>query len=55
MEYLTLEEFFEFVDKDGLVLDTRSKIFYRLGHVPGAISLLRDDFENAYAVETGQK
>jgi len=48
-EYLTLEEFSEFVDKGGLVLDARPEIFHRLGHVPGAISLPRDDFENAYA------
>jgi rhodanese-related sulfurtransferase len=30
-------------------LDARPEIFYRLGHVPGALSLARDDFENAYA------
>ena len=58
-EYLTLEEFSEFVDKGGLVLDARPEIFHRLGHVPGAISLPRDDFENAYTVlreklETGK-
>lgn len=49
-EFLTLEEFSEFVDVGGLVLDARPEIFHRLGHVPGAISLPRDDFENAYTV-----
>jgi len=47
-EFLTLEEFAEFVDKGGLVLDARPEIFHRLGHVPGAISLPRDDFERAF-------
>ena len=47
---LTLEEFSSFVDeKQGAILDTRPRIFYGLGHVPGALSLPRDDFEVAYA------
>ncbi|MDR0532553.1 MAG: rhodanese-like domain-containing protein [Verrucomicrobiales bacterium] len=46
---LTLEQFRDFVDgKKGIVLDVRPGIFYRLGHVPGAISLPRDDFEKGY-------
>ncbi len=46
---LSLEEFSEFVNsKAGLVLDARPEIFHRLGHVPGAMSLAREDFENAY-------
>jgi len=49
-EYLTLEEFGHFARDGGLVLDARPEIFHRLGHVPGAISLPRDDFENAYKV-----
>lgn len=48
-EFLSLEEFSDFADAGtGLVLDARPEIFHRLGHVPGAISLPRDDFENVY-------
>lgn len=48
-EVLSLEEFKSYVeDKQGLVLDARPEIFHRLGHVPGALSLPRDDFENVY-------
>jgi rhodanese-related sulfurtransferase len=47
---LTLEQFRDFVNgKKGIVLDARPGIFYRLGHVPGAVSLSRDDFERVYA------
>jgi 3-mercaptopyruvate sulfurtransferase SseA len=36
-----------------LILDARPEIFYRLGHIPSALSLPRDDFENQYrAVES---
>lgn len=35
-------------EKAVLVLDARPEIFHRLGHIPGALSLSRDDFENAY-------
>lgn len=46
---ISLEEFTVFVEeKRGLVLDARPEIFHRMGHVPGALSLPRDDFENAY-------
>lgn len=46
---LSIEEFKEFVEKkQGLVLDARPEIFHRLGHVPGAISLPRDEFEAVY-------
>ena len=49
-ETLSLEEFTSFVEnKGGLVLDARPEIFHRLGHVPGALSLPRDDFEKGYA------
>jgi rhodanese-related sulfurtransferase len=45
-----LEEFRAFVGaRRGLVLDARPEVFHRLGHVPGAMSLPRDDFEKAYA------
>lgn len=46
---LSLQEFREFVEKkQGLVLDARPELFHRIGHVPGARSLPRDDFENSY-------
>jgi len=32
-----------------LLLDARPEIFHSLGHVPGALSLPRDNFEAAYA------
>lgn len=48
-EFFTLAEFSKFAEGgEGLILDARPEIFHRLGHVPGAISLPRDDFENAY-------
>jgi 3-mercaptopyruvate sulfurtransferase SseA len=31
-----------------LILDARPKIFYRIGHIPSAISLPRDDFGKQY-------
>lgn len=46
---LSLEEFSQYVEgQRGLVLDARPEIFHRLGHVPSAVSLAREDFENAY-------
>jgi len=46
---ISLAEFQGFVsNKKGIVLDARPEIFHRLGHVPNALSLPRDDFENAY-------
>lgn len=52
---LSLGEFAAYVqEKKGLILDARPEIFHRLGHVPGAISLPRDDFENAYASLKGK-
>lgn len=49
-ESLSLEEFSAYVEeKRGLILDARPEIFHRLGHVPGALSLPRDDFEVGYA------
>lgn len=48
---LTLEQFQVFVEKkQGIVLDARPEIFHRLGRVPGALSLPREDFENGYAI-----
>jgi hypothetical protein len=47
---LSLDEFRAFVkEKHGLVLDARPELFHRFGHVPGALSLPRDDFEKSYA------
>jgi 3-mercaptopyruvate sulfurtransferase SseA len=34
--------------RTAVVLDARPEIFYRLGHIPTALSLPRDDFENRY-------
>ena len=49
-EKLSLEDFSSYVEnKRGLVLDARPEIFHRLGHIPGALSLPRDDFETGYA------
>jgi 3-mercaptopyruvate sulfurtransferase SseA len=33
----------------GIVLDARPEIFHRLGHVPGAISLPREEFQESYS------
>lgn len=50
-EYMGLEEFRVLVESKGaLVLDARPEIFHRLGHVPGALSLPRDDFEASFAL-----
>jgi rhodanese-related sulfurtransferase len=47
---VSLEKFKRFVDgRTGVIVDARPEIFYRLGHVPGALSLPRNDFEAAYA------
>ena len=47
---IDLEEFRSFVQaKHGLLLDSRPEIFYRLGHVPGALSISREEFERDYA------
>lgn len=46
---LSLEEFSKVVEaKQALILDARPELFHRLGHVPGALALPRDDFENYY-------
>jgi len=47
-EKLTLSEFLA-VRATRVVLDARPSIFYRLGHVPGALSLPRENFEKAYS------
>ena len=35
---------------EALILDARPEIFYRLGHIPSALSLPRDDFEKQYQI-----
>jgi rhodanese-related sulfurtransferase len=35
-------------DRAAMILDARPEIFYRVGHIPSAMSLPRDDFENRY-------
>lgn len=48
-ESLTLEQFQAYVsDKKVLILDARPELFHRIGHVPGAIALPRDEFEIYY-------
>lgn len=49
LQQISLDSFRAFVkEKRGLVLDVRPEIFYRFGHVPGALSLPRDEFEKGY-------
>lgn len=36
------------VSKSALILDARSPVFYRQGHVPGALNLSRDQFGHDY-------
>jgi len=36
------------VNHEALILDARSSSFYRLGHIPSAMSLPRDDFDKRY-------
>lgn len=50
-EQFSLEQFVIYVaENKGVIVDARPEIFHRLGHVPGALSLPRDDFENGYLV-----
>jgi rhodanese-related sulfurtransferase len=46
---VTLDDFKRCVDsRAGIVLDARPEALYHVGHVPGALSLPRSDFEAAY-------
>lgn len=48
-EAITVEQLQHFLtEKHGLLLDARPEIHHRFGHIPGAISFPREDFENAY-------
>jgi len=52
---LSLEEFVAYTKaRRGLVVDARPEIFYRLGHVPYALSLPREKFDSAYALLRGR-
>jgi len=47
---VTLAQFSDFVEnRRGIVLDARYRIEHQLAHVPGALSLPREDFAEAYA------
>ena len=47
---ISLEQFQKYAQgSEALVLDARPAVFYGMGHVPGALSLPRDDFEAAHA------
>jgi rhodanese-related sulfurtransferase len=35
-------------NKSALIVDARPNVFYQLSHIPGAVSLPRDDFEAQY-------
>jgi rhodanese-related sulfurtransferase len=46
---VNIEQLQQFLkEKRGFVFDGRPEIFYRLGHILGAASLPREDFENSY-------
>ena len=46
---IELDEFQAFVSEGrGLVIDARPELFFKLGHVPGAINLPRETFESDY-------
>lgn len=50
IERISLEAFKERREQPGhVVLDARPEIFHRLGHVPNAIALPRDEFEGYYS------
>jgi rhodanese-related sulfurtransferase len=46
---VSLEEMREIsAGRAAIILDARPDIFYQVGHIPSALSLPRDDFENGY-------
>jgi rhodanese-related sulfurtransferase len=50
VESVSLDVFRQGVEaRSGAILDARPEIFYRLGHIPGALSLSREEFDNDYA------
>lgn len=49
-QVIGLQEFREVVErKKAVILDARPEIFHRRGHVPGALSLSREEFGRDYA------
>lgn len=49
---ITLEEFQDFaLNRKGMVIDARPSLFYRQGHVPGALNVSRERFETDYRRE----
>jgi rhodanese-related sulfurtransferase len=47
---IELEEFQRLaMETQGIVIDARSDLFFRAGHVPGALNLSREAFEKDYA------
>lgn len=49
-QVISLDDFQKDVESnEGLILDARPEIFHRLGHVPGALSFPREDFDAVYA------
>jgi len=49
-QIIPLEQFKGLVEaKNAVILDARPEIFYRFGHVPGALSLAREEFEKGYS------
>jgi len=46
---ISLSDFKKLVDQGSvLILDARPEVFHRISHIPGAISLPRDDFRASY-------
>ena len=48
-QMIDLAKFHDLVDAHAIVLDARSPLFFRAGHVPGAHALSREVFETDYA------
>lgn len=49
IQHISLDQFRAFAeDGESLILDARPEIFHRLGHVPGALAMPRDEFEAYY-------
>ena len=48
-EMIDLARFHDLLEKGAVTLDARPGVFYRVGHVPGARSLSRAEFETDYA------
>jgi rhodanese-related sulfurtransferase len=42
------------LNRAALIVDARPEIFYRIGHIPSALSLPRDDFDARYPIVQAQ-